>query len=193
LLSNTIINRFFLALLLISLFIAKSTVAQSFKFGGKTGINFSNFVWDGSESFDVRTTFRIGAVAQVNIDETLGVQAELLYSPQGAKFNNDRFDAIYKLDYIILPVLMNLNVGSNIKMQVGPQFGFLVNEELDEDTVSVVLQSEPFEFAVTSGVQYSPTESDFFFQARYTLGLTNVLENDIRHSIISLSVGYFFL
>lgn len=56
--------------------------------------------------FDTRTTFRIGAVAQLNIDGVLGVQSELLYSPQGAKFKNDHFDATYKLDYIVLPVLI---------------------------------------------------------------------------------------
>lgn len=78
-------------------------------------------------------------------------------------------------------------------MQVGPQFAFLVNEEIEEEGVSVVIESEAFEISVVGGVQYSQAESDLFFQARYTLGLTNVFRNDIRHSIISFSAGYFFL
>lgn len=99
-------NRYFFTLVVITCCVVNSVVAQSFKFGAKTGVNFSNFVWDGSEDFDTRTTFRIGAVAQLNIDGVLGVQSELLYSPQGAKFKNDHFDATYKLDYIVLPVLL---------------------------------------------------------------------------------------
>lgn len=170
-------------------------IAQDFKFGAKAGVNFSTFVGDDSDGSETRTAFHLGVVGNYKISEKFAVQPELLYSAQGAEGNDDGISLTYKLDYINIPILADYTIAPGLSLQAGPQLGFLANEEVESANVSVELdEAEAFDFAAAFGAQYKLKDLDLFFQFRYTLGLTDVLQDvNATNSTLSLSIGYFFL
>lgn len=156
--------------------------AQEVKFGFKGGLNFASLINDTQDlQSDTRTGYHLGAVLQVSVLKTFAVQGEILYSAQGTDQIN--------IDYINVPILAKLKLASIFSIEAGPQFGFLVNDDL-KDIFFNQLKSEPidFSFALGAGVEFGA----FFGQIRYNIGITDVVENsDSRHSNFQLSVGYY--
>lgn len=164
-----------------------SSNAQDIKFGFKGGVNFSALNGDNlSGNPDGRTGYHLGAVAQVGLTDMFALQPELVYSAQGVK-NVD-------IDYINIPVLLKLKFAKLFSVEAGPQFGFVVNNDLDNAfsgfTSKVETKSFDLSGAVGAGVEFGA----FFGQLRYNFGFTNVIdiENlDTKNSTFQVSVGYY--
>jgi len=108
--------------------------AQGIHFGVKAGANFANFSGDTDElNTEGITNFHAGAVLELNLVPTFSVQAEGLFSSQGAKYK----DAIegskdINLDYIAVPVMAKFYIlPDRFSVMAGPQFSFLVNDADD--------------------------------------------------------------
>jgi len=178
-----------------------SANAQKIEFGIKAGVNFASLSGDGGDGFDGRTSFHIGGILNYEISEKFAIQPELLYSAQGATFDDifdDNFvdegdDATFRLDYINIPVLADYTFAEGFSAQLGPQFGFNVNSEVEfngdtEDADGF----ETFDIGIAGGFQYI-LEQGVFFQARYALGLKDIAQDaDSKNSVLALSVGYKF-
>ena len=93
--------------------------------------------------------------------------------------------------------MLKVNIFEGISAHAGPQFGFKVNEEYDTDIFDNDGNTETdffndFDFQVTTGVQYA-FKFGLFVQARYTFGLTEVIEDSEMHnSVFSTGVGFMF-
>lgn len=183
-------NTFYLTLAL--LLCLGSLHAQDFQFGAKAGVNFANVTGDDVEDASSRTGFHLGAVAHIGISDRFGIQPELIYSQQGSK--DDEFDVTLKIDYLNLPVLADITVAEGFSLQVGPQFGFNINSEAEDDDGNTAdLDIETFDLGAAFGAQFK-LDSGLFFQARYSLGLSDIAEDaDVNNSNIAVSIGYFFL
>ena len=75
-----------------------STNAQTVKIGVKAGLNYANF--SGSDiQTDAITTYHAGLVAEISLLDSFSLQPELLYSTQGASYENaiDEYE-LYLLD-----------------------------------------------------------------------------------------------
>ncbi|AXT59400.1 PorT family protein [Aquimarina sp. AD10] len=161
--------------------------AQDIKFGFKGGINLATINGnDVGDQIDGRTGFHLGTVLQLSILETFVIQPELLYSAQGT----DDID----LDYINIPVLAKLKFAKFFSVETGPQFGFIVNDGFKNATEGLqdvsFLEAETFDFGFAFGgsVEYN----DFFMQARYNLGLTEIINGrDGKNSNFQISVGFY--
>jgi len=168
-----------------------STVtAQEVKFGAKAGVNFANLTGDDIGDVDGRTSIHIGAVVNIGISEKFAVQPELIYSAQGVTSG----DITAKLDYINLPILADFAVAKGFSLQAGPQIGFNINDKIESDGEGDggSFDAESIDFGAALGAQYA-MESGLFFQARYNLGLSEIVEDaDAKNSVLSLSVGFFF-
>ena len=162
-----------------------SANAQFFKIGIKAGPNFANFSGGDGINYRARTSFHIGAVAEVGITSKFSVSPELLYSSQGADV--DGFGD-FNLDYVSVPVMAKIYIMSDkLSVDIGPQFSFLVDEAEE------AFENESFDFAVAGGVTLNVTKS-LFAQARYTFGLTEASKDaEVKNSVFQLSVGYNFL
>ncbi len=160
--------------------------AQGIHFGIKGGANFSNF--NGDLDTDGITSFHAGGVLELNVVPTFSVQAEGLFSSQGAEYK-DELGAVQDIDlsYISVPVMAKYYIlPSKLSLMAGPQFSFLVDEA--EET----LESKSFDMAAAGGVELKLI-AGLFVQARYTIGLTDVYEDvDAKNAVFQLSVGYFF-
>jgi opacity protein-like surface antigen len=109
----------------------------------------------------------------------LSVLTELQWSAEGAKADELR------ADYINLPIQLRFNFG-DLSLGLGPQAGLKVWGE--EDGFST--------WAVSGivGAEYMITE-ELFIDARYSYGLTNILDTDLtdaeaKNSNIQIGIGF---
>ena len=135
-----------------------------------------------------------GAEFGYNINEMFTVTAGALYSMQGSGVKD--VDDKMKLDYLNIPVLANVYVAPGLAVKAGAQFGFMMSGKYGDTDIKNHL--EKFDFSIPLGVSYEI--SDFVIDARYNLGLSNLVKKDframfdsdakVRNSVIMLTVGY---
>ncbi|WP_303309479.1 porin family protein [Hymenobacter sp. BT730] len=112
-----------LMLLLAGLLVGSAASAQ---IGIKGGLNAA--VLDGeqiSQKTDYNYTYHAGFFYTYNVVGPLSIRPELLYSLQGADFKAAQEDYETKLQYLNLPILLDLKL-SRLHLQAGPQFGVLL-------------------------------------------------------------------
>ncbi len=156
--------------------------AQSIKLGVKAGANYSNLNSDFNESG--LTSYHFGAVLEFKTP-IIGIQPELIYSSQGAKVKglND-----VKLDYIAVPIVLKFYI-TKLSLEVGPQFSYLVNENLSSQTVTDINKTD---IGVLGGVGLKLV-GGLFTQARYVVGVTdNLNTGGGKNNVFQLSMGYNF-
>jgi Outer membrane protein beta-barrel domain len=159
--------------------------------GIKAGVNFSTITGDDAQDVKTLVGFYAGFFYNVLINEMFSFQPELVYSGQGAKFE-DTDNARLKLNYLLLTALFRYNTQSGFFIGTGPQFGLLLSAKVKDDNTSVdfkdFFKSTDFAWAFALGYQMA---SGFGFYGRYNLGLANISEDgDIKNSVIQLGFRY---
>ena len=176
---------------IIAVGIAGTVNAQDVKLGAKIGMNVSSINGD-PDNLDSKTGWVLGATAEVSLTEKFSLQPELLYSQQGAK---QRGSFIYDLNYISVPVMAKYYIAKGFSLEAGPQFSFLVKDELLSDTnnaASANTNAENFDLSANLGLGYQ-LDNGIFFQTRYNLGLTAISETpDVKNGVFQMSLGYQF-
>ena len=156
--------------------------AQGFKLGLKAGANIS-----GMSGLSFKDGFKFGyhagVVSEIMVTKKIGIQPEFLFSENSLRTGNE-FSNIYtqalpnisniKLTYLAIPLLFNYKPIKLISVQVGPQFGILLNQ-----TKSLASNTgEAFkgrDFSMVSGLQINLPIVRVY--GRYAIGLSNL--NDI--------------
>ncbi len=174
----------------ITLFIGTTAFSQEIDLGIKAGANFSN-ITDAS-GLSNKTGFQAGIFGGIKFTDKVGIQADVLYSQQGAEFDSGKFD----VNYVNIPVVLKYYLVQGLNIQAGPQFGFVLDDDIYEDTFgtnSIEANAEKSDVSAVVGAGY-----DFPFgirvDARYNFGLTKVVEgSDSKNSVFSVALGYSFL
>jgi hypothetical protein len=174
---------------------------QDIRFGAKAGLNLATHVGDGTDIVSNRTAFHIGGIAEIQIMDKLFLAPEILYSAQGSKEKDTFFEDTYKIDYLIIPVMVNYYVAENFSLNAGPQLGILLRAKVDfeEDGTKFTIDSREYysdlDLSLDIGAGYR-LGNGLFFQGRYNIGLTNVLDSAIQlkqqNSVFQISAGYMF-
>lgn len=161
--------------------------AQLVRFGIKAGLNYANLT--GSEiKTDAITSYHAGLVAELKLTEGFSVQPELLYSTQGASYENAGEEFRNELGYLSIPILAKINLNKAVSLDLGPQASFLMSERKEFD----VQDSESFEFGLAAGLGLKITKS-IFLQGRYVLGLTEASKDaQTKNSVLQVSAGILF-
>ncbi|EPD28834.1 Outer membrane protein beta-barrel domain-containing protein [Capnocytophaga granulosa] len=204
--------------LLITLTIFGLTQANAQNFGFKGGYNYSSFNGDVAKDNTLKglSGFYVGALLELPLGDVLSLQPEVIYSRQGAAWEQKNilgeFKKDLKLDYLNIPVMAKVNLGP-LFLQGGVQFGFLVGkpevsytrgaqrvtEKVDKDAYAA------FDFGVGAGLGVNLSQH-FFVEARYTHSLTNALDpnnnslknahisddNNFKNAVLSLGLGVKF-
>lgn len=156
------------------------------RFGFKAGLNLDKI--DGKSFKDeFKYNYQLGAFLQLNLTRKLGLQPEISFAQTSAEQSDDItviYDDIFlggnqvkaKLNYVKLAGLLNIDLGPSqrVKLQLGPQWGMLVNEVVD----SVKTAQDIFkkgELSVLGGLMLQLPL--FHVGTRYEIGLSNI--NDI--------------
>lgn len=176
----------------VALFIGTTAFSQSIDLGIKAGANFAN-ISDASNSSN-KTGFQAGIFGGVKFSDKIGIQADLLYSQQGAEFDGGKFD----LSYVNVPVVLKYYLIQGLNIQAGPQFGFVVDDKITHEVFGEVVEkskAEEFDLTAVVGAGY-----DFPFgirvDARYNFGLTDISKDEGfkgKNKVFSLALGYSFL
>ena len=180
--------------------------AQDISYGLKAGLNYSNWSFsnDGPE-FDSRLSFHVGGVVEFGLSEKFAVQPELLYSSVGAKMDYSSSPTrvasddylVYALDYLSIPVMAKYYVAEGFSLEVGPQIGILLSAKIkydgESEDVKELFKSTDFGAGIGAGYKM---ENGLFINARYVLGLSNVLEDSGdewgKNNAFQFSLGYKF-
>jgi len=176
----------------IVLFIGTTAFAQELDLGIKAGANFANI--SDASGLSNKTGFQAGVFAGIKFTDKVGVQADVLYSQQGAEYDFGKFD----LNYINVPVVLKYYLFQGLNVQAGPQFGFILDDDIYEDafgTNSIEANAEKSDVSGIVGAGY-----DFPFgvrlDARYNFGLTDVskdVDGKNKNNVFSIALGYSFL
>jgi hypothetical protein len=161
--------------------------AQLLQIGVKAGLNYANFN-DTSIQTDAITSYHAGLVAEIKLLDKFAIQPELLYSTQGASYDNAGEEFRKELGYIAIPVLAKIYLSKSFSLELGPQASFLLSEKNEFD----VNNANTFDFALAGGLGFKITKN-IFIDGRYILGLTEVSSNaDAKNSVLQLSAGLMF-
>ena len=187
---------------------ASTARAERITGGLKAGANFGDFAGDDApENLTTRSAFQGGGFVQCPINRRLGVRGEVLYVQKGAEgdYLTDDVDihtAIYKLDYIDIPVLFvaNFPAGDSkfgFNVFVGPSFNFNVSAKAaveEHGTLDQDVKSFEFGAAVGVGATYALEKVSLLADVRYSMGITTLSDDagDITNSGIGVMGGIAF-
>ena len=159
--------------------------AQGFHLGIKAGANL--FKVDGqSFSQEFQFGYAVGAFSEINFMPNLGIQPEVMFNQTNYRTASS-FSQVYqvggyddikgKLNYLSIPVLLNLRPIPFLSLLVGPQFGILLNP--DEHLVDNARDAfKKGEISAVGGAQLNL--ASLKLGARYVIGLSNI--NNIQGS-----------
>lgn len=127
-----------IAAFMVTLFaLAGVTNAQKFNFGGKLGANLTKITGQAfNEGYDLG--YHAGAFAEIDLNSKFGIQPEVLWNQTNTKRSSGTSGVLnnwqqntqdIKLNYLSIPVLLRYNVGSLVTLNLGPQFGILLNKD----------------------------------------------------------------
>ena len=166
--------------------------AQHVEYGVKGGLNVADFSNSDGVNFKSRTSFHLGGLAHIHVTRHFAVQPELVFSGQGAKYSGIE----YKMNYLNIPVLLQYMAGGGFRLETGPQLGILASAKGKSGgtTVDIKDQFKTVDFAWSFGAGYL-TDVGFGVDARYNLGISNIVEDgggDVRNNVFQLGVFYQF-
>lgn len=169
------------------------TFAQGLDLGVKAGVNFAN-ITDAS-GLSNRTGFVAGVFIGGKLNDNLGIQADLLYSQQGAEFNAGNFD----LNYVNVPIVLKYFLTESLHLHAGPQFGVLIDDKAQTvigETINDIATND-FDISGVIGAGFD-LPLGIRVDGRYNFGLTDIPDDNSfaskgKNSVVTLSLGYSFL
>lgn len=156
------------------------------RFGAKAGLNFSTFLGNDLIGISPKLGAYVGGMAEIPaFFENFYWQPELLLSFQGAAIGNGNLN----LTYLHLPLIARYHITDGIAAEFGPQIGVLLGDNGDG---LIDLDRNSVDFGLNFGGGYRLNDN-FYFQLRFGLGLSKVLDSfNSRNAVVSLGGAYFF-
>lgn len=114
----------FLGLLLTICAYAQTTISG----GVKGGLNISSqhvSYYGSSINTSAKPGVHLGGYLTVMVTEKIGIQPELLFSTQGAKYTD--YDGKTNFNYLLIPLLARYNINEMFSVHAGPQIGMLLS------------------------------------------------------------------
>lgn len=193
-------------LLLASVGIYAQHAKGSFNIQPKLGLNVATMT--NNDGSDPRVGFVGGAEFEYQATDLLSLSFGALYSQQGVKASDEGLDGTIKMDYINVPVLLNVYVAKGLAVKTGIQPGFKVNSKVKASTSGVSAEVDlekafqaagvdasvkSVDFAIPVGLSYE--YRNFQLDARYNFSVSKAIEAEgesTKHSVFQFTIGYKF-
>jgi len=176
--------------------------AQGVHVGAKLGANINKL---SGKSFSDEFSFgyHVGGFVEIKLGKRVSIQPEVLFSQITAD-TTSKFSDLYKglvnvnvakaqLHYLSIPLLINYKLAPFLDVQVGPQFGILMDQSKNITTNGGDAFTKG-DFSVLGGVQVNLGAVKPY--ARYSIGLSNINSIDNKDSwknqTIQIGIGYTF-
>lgn len=172
-----------------------------FHIGVKAGVNAGKI--DG-KSFkqEFNYNYLVGGFAEIGLGGRFSVNPEVLFLQTSSttdtsftntlpNFKNDQIKA--KLNYLSIPILVNMQLVGPLHIEAGPQFGIIMNKENSLlDNGKNAFKGGDFSMVGGAGLNLSA----FRVTARYVIGLSNIGDvadqDKWKNQALQLSVGFAF-
>lgn len=147
------------------------------------------------ENLKMKVGFVGGVELGYQFQNTFAITAGALYSFQGAKFKNDFVEINNNLQYLNVPVLLNVYVAPGLALKAGGQMGFLMRAKAGDEDIKHFF--EKTDFAIPVGLSYEV--EDAVVDLRYNIGVSKANKSEAyglkadgscRNSVIMLTIGY---
>jgi len=189
-----------LTIIIIAFICAPSARAQ-FHIGVKAGVNAGKIEGKSfKEAFNY--SYLEGGFAEIGLGDKWSSNPEVLFSQTTSttdtsftntlpNFKNEQIKA--KLNYLSVPILLNLRLLGPLHIEAGPQFGILMNKEkrLLENGEEAFKHGD---FSMVGGAGLNLNA--FRVTARYVIGLSNLSEvtdqDQWKNQALQLSIGIAF-
>lgn len=194
---------FIVTLLLAAITFLSSNVRAQVAFGLKAGVNLTTLdVEDPELTYNSRNGYHAGIFLRSRFDK-IAIQPELLlFTQRGEMESSGLGTAQESFTYLSVPLMLKFYPVAGFNIQVGPQFGFLLDGERRYDTVLGSGSQDITEHYKNSDVSISVGGGyDFDFglslDARYNLGVKDINDaadsEPVRSRIFLISMGWNFL
>jgi len=172
-------------------------MAQNFEWGVKAGLNLANM--SNVDDSKMKPSFNVGVFGEYRFNDFIGIQPEIMFSRQGWYEKEGGDKAWAKFEYINVPILAKIYLIDALSLEVGPQFGFLIDSKFKHKANGVttkgdIVGTKDFDISVGMGLSYQITYN-LSVNARYNLGLTKVNDqgNDkMKNNVIQVGLGWKF-
>lgn len=147
-------------------FLSSAATAQV-QFGLKAGAMWSNTTVIDADSLsgtDAKVSYLLGGFLNIPINSKFSVQPELLYANKG----NENFNR----HYINLPIMLQYNVIDRLKIEVGPEIGYLLGSS-SGNTRSY--DTKDLDIGINLGVSYDILDK-LNIGLRYNMGIIDTHE-----------------
>jgi hypothetical protein len=178
--------------------------AQETAFGLKAGVNLTSMNLDDPEaSYDSRTGFHAGLFLRGKFNK-VAVQPEVLVFTQKGEVNSTAFGNFENsFTYLSIPFMIKFYPVAGLNLQVGPQFGFLIDGEQKYTNVlggtgtrDIKDAYKSSDVSVSVGAGY-----DFGFglgmDVRYNIGVKDINNEadgePAKSRVFMISLGWNFL
>ena len=182
--------------------------------GIKGGVNFAKVTKASNIDADNTAGFHAGVFLSPQTKSVLGFRSELIYSRQGYDFKSGTTTGSVKLDYILLPQLMEINITKYVAIQLGGQMAFLLNAKADSSKTTTTGNSQVdklidlmnrFDYGAAGGVEVHPFKG-LLLGARVNISFGNLFKDsssittqqnffpevDAKNNVVQVFAGYRF-
>lgn len=178
-----------------TVFLLSAWGATAQDFGVKAGVNATNM---SNADLKTKLSFHVGMFSEWQLNEFVSLQPEVVYSRQGArdKLTEDgkKVRTRLRMNYLNIPVLAKLYVLKHLSVDLGPQFGFVLDARYKQKDSIKSLKTKltnykNFDFSWAMGASFRIDSYDI--SARYNIGLTNMFtKSDSKNRVFQVSLGY---
>lgn len=196
----------------------RTPMAVKTRFGIKAGVNSvtlsaKEFTTTAAPQTTRKTSWHAGAFVNVPIGGSFKLQPELVYSSQGSKMHETvtstggsrNFNYEEDLDYLNLPVMVQLQTPGGFVVETGPQFSYLLRATQKgtspistTDKTDIKENRDHFDLAWGVGVGYL-SRIGLGVSARYNYGIRNIMHEEnsanigeLRNRVLQFSLNYQF-
>jgi hypothetical protein len=121
--------------LVIAAILLAAPLSSQASIGVKAGFNFANVTKASSINASTYTGAMVGVFLGPSRQSVIGLRTELVYSRQGYDFETNMTTGSVKLDYLILPVMLAVNLADIVQIHGGLQLAYLLGVTVKGATV----------------------------------------------------------
>lgn len=172
-----------------------SGYAQVARFGIRAGANLANIKGDQDDDNEVKFGIHLGPYAKIPVNDYLDFVPELLFSMKGAQ-SSDNSNYKILLNYLDIPVIINLHHFHKFYFEFGPTVGILLSakSKAGGTTVDVKNSFKGSDLGILAGIGYEINHT-YGIGLRYQLGVTNIYKTDVvenHNTNIMITLSYTF-
>jgi hypothetical protein len=196
--------------IVLTVLFALNANSQSFQLGLKAGLTNTQIIGSDFKNFEVPSSSNgilIGAFSRIGF-AGMFVQPEISFRNLNFTVNSNGTtspsSAATKLNYIDVPVLFGKKVLGVINVCAGPNFQFLVNQDLSANNASNLATGNYNNFVVGAQIGVGFDVWKLCFDARYDFSINSIgnaasavntqnVDFSSRASMLQFTVGYKFI